>query len=363
VQIPDLSVPLTSNPSVEEIQRALGLVERNHVAGLVDAHEGEVSAALDLTVLLATADLERLKLSIIEALLSRPDKLLGPCLVAEPVADEIGIASVDENGDLLEELRYQQVEWLGPIAIEQERTVYIGIAAIVRLNLGTHSLHDRRLVEVFRDPLGLGIAQVRLVLALLTNIVNVVPRLLEGAKHGVVTVDGARNTVPGALRVVAALNERLASGEGIVHGLARALVQNRSVFAAVIATSHGTIVSILRLWVRQAVSDGNTLEVDVAVLVRQDLGCENGDVVAGIRLTRDVEGLLGVLWEVVEEESQKGVDILARSDGVGDRSSAVRVSGVDGLVNEDDGGIAVPRVVVELELALRIDAGGSQFHE
>jgi hypothetical protein len=56
----------------------------------------------------------------------------------------------------------------------------------------------------------------------------------------------------------------------------------------------------------------------------------------------DVEVLLGVLGELLEEECQQGVDVLAGGCGVADRASAVRVANVDGLIEEDDGGVGVP---------------------
>lgn len=56
----------------------------------------------------------------------------------------------------------------------------------------------------------------------------------------------------------------------------------------------------------------------------------------------NVEILLGILRELLEEQSQQGIDILAGSRSVADRVFAVRVADVDGLVKEDDGGVGVP---------------------
>jgi len=273
---------------------------------LVDTNEGEVPTALDLTILVAT-DLERLHLGTVEVLLAIPDKLLSPQLVAEPVANIVGIASVNENGDLLDDIRDKEMERLGPITVEQECLVDVGVATLVILDFGTDSRHNFGLVKVLGNPCRLGVAKVLLVLALLANIVHVISRALEGTNHGVIAVNGTRNTVPHALRVVAALNKRLASGKGIIHGLAVALVQDRPIVAAIVTASHRTIRSILRLGISQPVTNSNALEVDVAVLVRQDLRCEDGDVVTSIGLPSDVEGLLGVLGEVVKEKSQKSV--------------------------------------------------------
>lgn len=358
----NLCVPLTRDPAVEEVQRTLRLVEGNHVASLVDTDEGQVATGLDLAVLLV-ANLQRTHLGLVVLLLSRPDKLLGPGLVTEPVADVVGVTGVDEHGNLLEDIRNEQVEGLRPVSVEEESTVNVGVAALVISNLGTDSLHDFGLVEVLGDPRGLGVAKVGLILALLTDIVHVVSRALEGTNQSVVTVNGTGHARPGATRIVAVLDQRLAAGQSVVHRLALALIENGTVVAAVVAASHGAVLSILSLGVGQTVTNGDALEVDVTLLVGQNLIGKHGNVVAGVRLARNVEVLGGILGEVVEKQSQKSVDILAGSNGVGDGSSAVRVTSIYGLINEDHGSILVPRKVVVLELELRVDAGRSQLHE
>lgn len=63
---------------------------------------------------------------------------------------------------------------------------------------------------------------------------------------------------------------------------------------------------------------------------------------AGIRFTRDVEVLLSVLGELLEEESEEGIDVLASSDSVADGVIAVGVAHVDGLVEEDHGCVGIP---------------------
>ena len=70
--------------------------------------------------------------------------------------------------------------------------------------------------------------------------------------------------------------------------------------------------------------------------MRKDLVCKDGDVVTGVRLASNVEVLLGVLGELVEEEGEKGVDVLASSNGVANGTAAVGVADVDGLVEEDN---------------------------
>jgi hypothetical protein len=68
-----------------------------------------------------------------------------------------------------------------------------------------------------------------------------------------------------------------------------------------------------------------------------------------------VEVLLGIFWELLEEKCEECVYILSGCDSVADRAAAVRVTDIDGLVKEDDGGIGVPRVWVVVKLELVVD--------
>lgn len=98
----------------------------------VKTEEGKVAGALDRTNLLAiAAELEVLKRKRSEVLLARPLKSLAPGLVTEPVADEIGITSVDEDRDLLKNAGNEAVERLHPVTLEQEVAVDVEVAAVV----------------------------------------------------------------------------------------------------------------------------------------------------------------------------------------------------------------------------------------
>lgn len=76
-----------------------------------------------------------------------------------------------------------------------------------------------------------------------------------------------------------------------------------------------------------------------------------------------MEVLLGVLWELLEEESKKGVNVLASSDSVADRAAAVRVTDVNWLVKEDDGSICVPRVWVVVDLEVLVNGRRAKLKE
>jgi len=65
------------------------------VASGEDSHKGKVAAALNLAIFITTAELQVVQASLVEGLLARPFESLRPSLVTEPVADEIGITSID----------------------------------------------------------------------------------------------------------------------------------------------------------------------------------------------------------------------------------------------------------------------------
>ena len=334
------------------------------MAGAVDLHKGEVAAGLDLAILLSLllrVDVKTLDVGAVEVLVAGPLERVGPGLVAQPVADEVSIAGIDEDRDLLEKLGDKLVVGLHPVAGEEEVAVDVHVAAVIAVDLNTKSGLNIVLVEVLRDPAESRVAEVATVLAVATDVVDVAASALVRTHHGVVAVDAGGNARPDAAGLVASLDEVLASRKGVVHGLALALVQDRGV--ATLAASHRAVVSVLSKAIGKTVADQNTLQVDVAVLVRQDLGGKDGNVVASIRLSSDVEVLLGVLGELLEEESKESVNILASGDCVANGVGAVREANVDGLVEEDDGSVVVPRVRVVDDLELLVDGSGAELEE
>lgn len=357
--------PFTADPAVEELQTGLGLVHGDHVASAVETHEGEVAVGFDLANLLALVlvlhDFDVLQGSSSVLLLAGPLESLSPGLVAQPVADEVGVTGVDQDRDLLKKVGDQTVVGLHPVTVEQEVTVDVKIARVVALDLSTDGLANFGLVQVFRDIVHALIAQVGPRITLGADVVDVLSSLLVRANEGVVAVDRSRNAQEGTLSVVARLNQGLAAGQSIVHGLAAGLVQDSRV--ATIATRHGTVVIVLGETVGETVTDQNGLKVDVTLLVRQDLGSKDRDIVASVRLSRNVEVLLRILRELLEEEGEQGIDILASSYRVTDGRTAVRVSDVDRLVKEDDGGIGIPGIVIVNRLDVLTDAARTQLQE
>lgn len=330
------------------------------MASAVDLHESEVARGLDLAVLLAVG-LEGRELGALEVLVAGPLELVGPSLVTEPVADEVGIAGVDEDGNLLQNTGHEEVERLHPVTLEEEVAVDVSVAAFVVVDsLDAEGGHDVPLVQVLVNVVETGVAETA-TLAIYAHVVGVATRLLVGSEDLVVAVDGGRHTAEPALAFIAAADHGLAARKSIVHGLAVTLGQDSVV--ATFAAGHGAVVRVLGVGVSQTVADQNGLEVDVAVLVRQNLRGKDGNIVASITLTGDVEVLLGVLGEFLEEQRQERIDVLTGRAGVADRVATVRVANIDGLVEEDDRGVAVPGGWVVLDLDVVIDGGWAELEE
>lgn len=212
--------------------------------------------------------------------MSLPLELISPGAVAEPVADEVGVTSVDKHWDLLKNAWDQAVEGFHPVTLEQEVAVDVKVARVVRRDLDTKFGLYLLLVEELRDPPERRVAQIRAVFALAAHVVHVLSSALIGAHHRVVTVDAGGDAGPDALALVAAFNQRLAARKRVVHSLALALVENS--WPATITAGHGPVVLVLGQPISQAIADEHRLQVDVALLVRENLGGENWDVVAGI---------------------------------------------------------------------------------
>jgi hypothetical protein len=85
--------------------------------------------------------------------------------------------------------------------------------------------------------------------------------------------------------------------------------------------------------------------------------------VASVGLASNVEVLLAVLRELLEEQCQESVDVLASSNSVADRGATVGVADVDGLVKEDNRGIVVPGKVVVDRLDVLADGARTKFEE
>lgn len=325
-----------------------------------DSHESKVTRRLDGTSLLAI-ELKILSLSLAIILLPLPLKSISPSSVTKPVADEISITSIDQDWDLLKNVWNKAVEWLHPVTSEQKVAVDIKVARVVGVDLDTEGLHHNLLVEVLGDPAESGVAEVGVVLALAADVIDVLAGTLVWAHHGVVAVDGGWDAGPHGLALVAGLDQRLAAWESFVHTIASVLVKNS--WVAALTAGHWAVVLVLGKAISETVTDEDGLQVDVALLVRQDLRGENWDVMTGIRLSSNMKVLLSILWELLEEESEKSVDILASSNSVADRAATVRIADINWLVEEDNRCIVVPGVWIVVDLELLVEGCWTELKE
>lgn len=177
------------------------------MASTKDAHEGEVTRRLDLANLLSiTIQPEILRRSGHIFLLSRPFESLRPRLVAKPVADKVCITSIDQDRNLLQKVGDKAVVRLHPVSVEEEIAVDVEVARVIPINLGSNSLADLTLVQVFSDVTHFAVAEVAFVLTLAANIVDVLASSLVRSEKGIVAVNRSRDADPRAFRVVARLN-------------------------------------------------------------------------------------------------------------------------------------------------------------
>jgi hypothetical protein len=303
------------------------------VTSTEDASKGEVATALESTSLVTALELEVLGLGGVEILLSRPFESFGPSLVSEPVANVISITSIDQDWNLLKNAWDQSVEGLHPVTLEKEVSVDVKVTAVIAADFNAELLLHFRLVQELTDPSKSRIAQVAAVFALATDIVNVLGEVSKGkyhkveslkylsssliwSNHGIVAVNACRNARPNTLAVVAVLDQTLATWKCVVHSLTFAGIEDS--WVSTLSASHWSVVLILGKTIGQSVTDKDRLEVDVALLVGQDFGGEDGNIVTGIRFTSDMEILCRILRELFEEQSEKSINILASSNGVAD---------------------------------------------
>jgi hypothetical protein len=144
-----------------------------HVTGTENLEEGEVSTVLDLAIVVTVIKLDIFDAGLVEILLTRPFKSLSPGLVSEPVADEVGITSIDQDWDLLKNTWHKAVEWLHPVPLEEEVSVDVEIAAVVTADFDAELFLNLSLVKIFADIAQGRVAQVAGILALATNIIDV----------------------------------------------------------------------------------------------------------------------------------------------------------------------------------------------
>jgi hypothetical protein len=282
------------------------------VTGLIDLHEGKVSRSFELSSLLIV-DHKALNLGLVEGLLSGPLESFSPGTVSEPVANVISVTGIDQDRDLLEEFDDKFVEWQHPVSIEEEVAIDVKVARLIRRNLGPERRYNILLVEILRDPAHFRVAKVVRIFTLPANVIDIQSGALIRADHSIVAVDGCRDTRPHRLGGIAVLDHTGTTRVGIVHILALRVAQGR--WVPTFTTSHGAVVLVLGETIGKTVANENRLKVDVALLMRENLGGELRNIVSSIRFTSDMEVLLSIFREFIKEHGQERINVLSRSVG------------------------------------------------
>lgn len=244
----------------------------------------------------------------------------------------------------------------------------------------TKSLAHVLEVEVGSDLLGLRVTQ-RVTQLLhgtwLGDVVGVHSCLEEGradchraVRHG----DEALRWVVGVDTVL--LLHLVAFGECLGHLNAGANVLDCLVEVGVDCALVVKVAAVHRVGISHAVSDHNRLEVDGLLL-----GCDEGLVVVvhGRRKDWEVSTAVGLpghvelaalkLLEGIEENGDEGSNVLACFLGSTDHLAVLGLTetDVDWLINKEDVGTLVPRVIVDLcvidILGVVVDCAGTELHE
>ncbi len=116
-----------------------------------DLKECEVSAVLDLAVLITIIKLDVLDAGLVEILLTWPFESFSPGLVSEPVADKVCVTSIDQDRDLLKNAWHETMKWLHPVSLEQEVSINIEVTAVIAAHFDAELLLDFSLIQIFAD--------------------------------------------------------------------------------------------------------------------------------------------------------------------------------------------------------------------
>eukprot|EP01136_Pigoraptor_vietnamica_P028794 Opistho-1_new@86650 len=340
----------------------LGLVHGHHVTGVVDLEEREAADSAHEARLLAV-DHPRLVVRRRKRRLGRPLELDRPRLVAHVVADKVVLAGVDEHADAIGEHRgKKELVVLHPVGLEHGVHDHVALGPLV-------PRHAEGLDDVVARKELLGRAEVvakPAIRAVEADVVLVHASVKRRLKKACVARELGEVAREGAL--LAALDELDAAGDGLHHRVVLVLRDER---AHVVVERHLGIEGVLHLGVRQAVADANALEVQVearpVLVVQVDARRDSGDIVAAIRLAKDVE-VVGLELRVrrkellEEDEHVRGHLVLVRV--VVARKASIRKPGAGGLVDEDQVRVLVPRVRVQRRSgAVRIEVARAVFVE
>mmetsp|Transcript_24049 Transcript_24049/g.59779 ORF Transcript_24049/g.59779 Transcript_24049/m.59779 type:complete len:502 (+) Transcript_24049:106-1611(+) len=334
------------NECVEHGERVRRLVARHHVPRVVDAEEREAVRRLQRARRLAV-HLPHLGRGRVEVAAVRPRQRLRPRLVAEPVADVVLVAGVDEHADAVVELVGELLlVRLHPVAGELEHECHLAVAVRPAVRADAERRAHLRAVEVSAH-VGEVVAERRL-LALLAHVVRVLAgESVRDEQPRVAHLGG--DDARGRDRL-ARLDRRDARGRGHLHRRVRQLAHRRRVVIG--RDRHVLVVAVLDERVGEAVADGRPLQPDRDRPLRQravippDLVRHCGDVMAGVALAHHEEVERGEGGVRLEELLDEVVHVGGDRRLVVVEPAAVREARPRGLVDVQKVRLRVPAVRV-----------------
>lgn len=243
---------------LEHVQTSLGLIRRDHVAGVVYLQERETRGSSSLALTIVPV----MRLGRIKLILVSPFQSQGPRSVAQIVADKVNIAGVDQGGiTSVQQLGNVMAKVLHPICVELHIDSVIAGLPVVRVSLvNAQSFLGRFQVQKVSDKRK--VVAKRGVLALFTNIVRVKSSGLVWRRQAHVAQYKGRLTgkvIERTISSVALMDECGALWHYRLHGFIRRFVDDLDVMR--IVPDHLGIPLVLLLWVGEPVSNGQANEI------------------------------------------------------------------------------------------------------
>jgi len=302
-------------------QSSFGLIHGDHMSGLVNSVEGE---AVDVLVFTITS--QNSVVFVLEFALMGPLQFVDPFLTASPVADEVKITRVDQDGVVFTKevsniARFVSEPVLHHMLVDGHVALRPGVSS------DTNSFLDIRSgKEVIND--GEVVAE-----GSMAGEFNVIDVEFGGISGDFFNTDLALGQSDGPGSV---LDEVLAETEGLDEGVVGRFV-NELVFVGI-----SGVLGILPVSRDETVSDSRALEVDISVVLLLKVSRDGRDVMSGIRFTSDEELSSLELGELFQELLHEGVEILGNFGFRVFEGSGIGVASTDGLVNVQEIGIVVP---------------------
>ena len=337
----------------------LGLIHGDHVASIEDAEEMEVAELAHISGIRAV-DGPLLVVGGVEVLLAAPLSLSGPGLTTAPVADPILVTGVDEdlNLGLVEDLSNLRHKVGHPVSEE------VGVNELVALNpLAVRDTKGGLDVSTVKENIRLAeIVTERRLGARLTDVIHVelgVERVAkDGLREDLAELEGSKTTFLGGV-VLRLVDKALAGLHAADHDIFPRFGDEA------VLVGEGSVRGVLGEWVGETVADGHTLKVQVHIGGGEgEVVGNGGDVMAGVRLTSDVEVTASELGVLLNEATEHDGHILGDlSLGLGIMEATLGEAGADGLIDVEQVGDLVPGVFVALEGRVLVELVGTVLVE